>query len=80
MCLSTVWVKGKNLTLLHGDAHLWNLYYPKDPETDRIILFDWETIKRGLGAYDLAYLLIHGTSVRYVLQAYEDWDCGELLA
>lgn len=53
-----------SITMLHGDAHLWNLYYPKDPERDRIILFDWETFKRGLGVYDLAYMLVHGTSGR----------------
>lgn len=121
-----------NLTLLHGDAHLWNLYYPRDPKRDRIILFDWETYKKGLGAYDLAYMLVHGSSnrseiegpmmdfyfrrlgeagiteysrsnfeydfrlsviscvfcpiiwkrafsTRSVMQAYEDWDCGEIL-
>jgi thiamine kinase-like enzyme len=51
-----------NLTTLHGDAHLWNLYYPRELTNDRIILFDWETFKRGLGAYDLAYMLVHGTS------------------
>jgi len=59
---------GKNITMLHGDAHLWNLFYPKNPSKDRIILFDWETYKRGLGAYDLAYMLIHGTSERKALE------------
>ena len=57
-----------NITLLHGDAHLWNLFYPKDPETDKLILSDWETYKRGLGVYDLAYLLVHGTSGRRKLE------------
>ena len=33
----------QNITMLHDDAHLWNLFYPKDPSKDRIILFDWET-------------------------------------
>ncbi|NKB70316.1 MAG: phosphotransferase [Candidatus Latescibacteria bacterium] len=53
-----------HITLLHGDAHLGNLYYPKDPTTHQMVLLDWETYKRGLGAYDLAYLLIHATSGR----------------
>ncbi len=55
---------GRNITLLHGDAHMWNLYYPKNKASDKLILFDWETYKRGIGAYDLAYLLVHGTSGR----------------
>ena len=53
-----------NITLLHGDLHLWNLFYPKNVETGQLILSDWETYKRGLGAYDLAYLMVHGTSDR----------------
>ena len=59
---------GEHVTLLHGDAHLWNFYFPKDPATSDLILFDWETYKRGLGAYDLAYLLVHGTSGRETLE------------
>ena len=62
---------GKHLTLLHGDSHLGNLYYPKDGKRDRLILFDWETYKRGLGAYDLAYMLVHGTAGRRELPADE---------
>lgn len=52
------------VTMLHGDAHLWNYAYPKDPSTHRMILMDWETFKRGLAPYDLAYMLVHGTSNR----------------
>lgn len=57
-----------DITLLHGDAHLGNLFYPKDPEHGELILSDWETYKRGLGAYDLAYMLIHGTSERHAIE------------
>lgn len=57
-----------SITMLHGDAHLWNYYYPKDPTTGSLILFDWETYKRGLAPYDLAYLLVHGTSGRRELE------------
>ncbi len=59
---------GKHITLLHGDSHLGNFYYPKDASRDPIILFDWETYKRGLGAYDLAYMLVHGTAGRRELE------------
>lgn len=57
------------ITMLHGDAHLWNLYYPKDASKDSLILFDWETFKRGLAPYDLAYLLVHGTSGRKEIES-----------
>ncbi len=58
----------QNITLLHGDAHLYNVFYPRNSDTHDLILYDWETYKRGLGAYDLAYLLIHGTSKRRELE------------
>jgi thiamine kinase-like enzyme len=50
--------KNNNLTLLHGDFHIWNIIYPRDPQDHPPLLVDWETYKRGIGVYDLAYLLI----------------------
>lgn len=47
----------KPLTLLHGDLHHWNLFYPKNPETHGLYFADWETYKRGIGPYDLCYLV-----------------------
>ena len=47
----------KALTLLHGDLHHWNLFYPKNPGTDGLYFGDWETYKRGMGPYDLCYLV-----------------------
>ena len=47
----------KALTLLHGDLHHWNLFYPKNPEIDGLYFGDWETYKRGIGPYDLCYLV-----------------------
>lgn len=49
---------GKALTFIHGDFGLWNIYLPRDPETHRLCFLDWETYKRSLGVYDLAYMLI----------------------
>jgi thiamine kinase-like enzyme len=48
----------KNITLLHGDFHLWNLAFPIKSTREPVYLLDWETFKRGLGAYDLAYLIV----------------------
>ena len=47
----------KALTLLHGGLHHWNLFYPKNPEIDELYFGDWETYKRGIGPYDLCYLV-----------------------
>ena len=47
----------KALTFLHGDLHHWNLFYPKNPEADGLYFGDWETYKRGMGPYDLCYLV-----------------------
>lgn len=55
---------GLGLTMIHGDYHLWNIFFPKAINTDALapyavpLILDWETFKRGLGVYDLAYLLI----------------------
>ena len=51
----------KALTLLHGDLHYWNLFYPKNRAMDRLYFFDWETYKRGIGPYDLCYLVGGGS-------------------
>lgn len=48
---------GRALTLIHGDSHVMNMLFPRDHATQRAILVDFETYRRGLGAYDLAYLM-----------------------
>jgi hypothetical protein len=30
-----------NLTIVHGDAHVWNCFLPRDPGSDDTRLFDW---------------------------------------
>ena len=32
----------EDLTIVHGDAHVWNLLYPRDPASERVRLIDWE--------------------------------------
>jgi hypothetical protein len=49
--------------LLHGDFHIWNSFFPKQPKIKHSLIVDWETYKRGFGVYDLAYLLITGLDV-----------------
>lgn len=44
------------LTVIHGDAHAWNVLLPRDPGgTAR--LFDWDAWRVGPAAADLAYLM-----------------------
>jgi Ecdysteroid kinase-like family len=45
------------VTLVHGDAHVWNAFHPRDPARDTIRLFDWDSWRIGLGTGDLAYMM-----------------------
>ena len=44
-------------TLAHGDAHVWNLLYPRDGVASGIRLIDWDSWRVGRGAADLAYMM-----------------------
>ena len=43
-------------TLAHGDAHVWNLLYPRDGAAG-IYLIDWDAWRIGRSAFDLAYMM-----------------------
>ncbi len=45
------------LTLVHGDAHVWNFLFPRNVDTDTVRLIDWEGWSMGLGTVDLAYMM-----------------------
>lgn len=44
-------------TLGHGDAHMWNLLYPRDGAATGIRLIDWDGWRVGRGVADLAYMV-----------------------
>jgi hypothetical protein len=46
----------RHLTIVHGDAHAWNMFLPRDGG-DGVRLFDWDSWRIGLGAGDLAYMI-----------------------
>lgn len=48
------------LTVTHGDAHWWNLLYPRDPDTHRVCLFDWQLWHVDVGARDIAFMVALG--------------------
>jgi thiamine kinase-like enzyme len=49
----------ENITLLHGDAHFYNFFYPKDIVNDKLkaYLIDWQFWSLGVGGQDLAYMI-----------------------
>jgi thiamine kinase-like enzyme len=49
-------LQGRNLTLVHNDAHLWNFLFPKKEEAS-IKLIDWQLFGNGWGATDLGYMI-----------------------
>lgn len=46
----------RNMTLLHGDAHVWNVFLPRNGGSD-VRLFDWDGWRIGVGTHDLAYMM-----------------------
>ena len=49
----------KNLTVIHGDAHLGQFFYPKDIDNKnhKVILSDWQFWSVGVGGQDLSYMI-----------------------
>jgi len=47
----------QHLTIVHGDAHVWNLMYPRDTAVDNLRLIDWGGWRLDLGVKDLAYMM-----------------------
>ncbi|HLG48022.1 MAG TPA: aminoglycoside phosphotransferase [Reyranella sp.] len=46
----------RNMTIIQGDAHVWNCFLPKEASgTPR--LFDWDAWRPAIGAEDLAYMI-----------------------
>jgi Ecdysteroid kinase-like family len=46
----------RNMTVMHGDAHMWNCLYPIDGGTD-VRFFDWDCWRIDTGSDDLAYMI-----------------------
>src|SRR5262249_10842855 len=47
----------KNLSIVHGDAHVWNVFLPNDDSAGDERLFDWSVWQTGLPATDLACMM-----------------------
>jgi aminoglycoside phosphotransferase (APT) family kinase protein len=44
------------VTIVHGDAHVWNCFLPRDGGSD-VRLFDWDGWRLGVATEDLAYVM-----------------------
>ena len=55
----------RDLTLVHGDAHVWNALLPRDAGRDDARLIDWDGWRVDTATDDLAYML--------ALHWYPDW-------
>lgn len=48
----------RNMTVVHGDAHVWNIFLPKDANRgDGALLFDWDCWRVDVATDDLAYMM-----------------------
>jgi len=47
----------RNMTILHGDAHVWNIFLPRDPASDDVRFFDWDAWRIDVATDDLAYMM-----------------------
>jgi len=47
----------KNLTLVHGDAHLWNFVFPRNPAANEVHMIDWQFWHPTIGGTDLAFMI-----------------------
>jgi hypothetical protein len=46
-----------NMTIVQGDAHVWNVFLPRRPEIDDVRFFDWDSWRIDLAADDLSYMM-----------------------
>jgi hypothetical protein len=47
----------RNMTVVHGDAHVWNIFLPKDEGRDSALQFDWDCWRVDVATDDLTYMM-----------------------
>ena len=47
----------RNLTIVQGDAHVWNVFLPRAEDSDDARLFDWDSWRVDVATDDLAYMM-----------------------
>lgn len=47
----------RHMTIVQGDAHVWNCFLPRSGALDDARLFDWDAWRLDVGSDDLAYMM-----------------------
>src|SRR5262249_15117216 len=47
----------RDLTIVHGDAHVWNIFLPRADGSDDLRMFDWDCWRVDVATDDLAYMM-----------------------
>jgi len=47
----------RNMTIIHGDAHVWNALHHRDPAVRDVRLIDWDAWRVNVATSDLAYMI-----------------------
>ncbi len=55
--LSVRYHSHRHMTIVHGDAHVWNVFLPNSPGSDDLRLFDWDSWRVDTATDDLAYMM-----------------------
>jgi hypothetical protein len=55
--LATRYYSHRNMTIVQGDAHVWNCFLPKGDSDDDVRFFDWDSWRVDTGSDDLAYMM-----------------------
>ena len=64
--LTQSWINmNVNETVLHGDARVGNMLFPKPDGSGRFVFIDWQAVRKGKAAFDLAYFLVLSMPVKH---------------
>ena len=55
--LATRYYSHRNITIVQGDAHVWNRFLPKGDSDEDVRFFDWDSWRVDTGSDDLAYMM-----------------------
>jgi len=47
----------RNMTIVHGDSHVWNVFMPHNASSGDLRLLDWDAWRVDVGTDDLAYMM-----------------------
>jgi len=69
----------RHMTIVQGDAHVWNCFLPRTGGVDDARLFDWDAWRIDVGTDDLAYMMalhwypdLRQRSEQHLLDCYHD--------